>query len=140
MTTLVEWSPVTDLDSMERRLRRAFEGIGFLPAPLPAADIYETESEFVVELEVPGYEEKELAVEVFDHTVHVKGERTEATEDEEKSFHLRERRRFEFGRRFRFPAQADMKHVRAGFENGVLELHAPKLADSKPQKIKIGEI
>ena len=41
---------------------------------LPATDIYETEDEYVVELEVPGYEEKELTIEVFDHMLTVKGE------------------------------------------------------------------
>jgi HSP20 family molecular chaperone IbpA len=41
-----------------------FEEIGFAPTLLPAANVYETDEEFVVELEVPGFEEKELGVEV----------------------------------------------------------------------------
>ena len=54
LTTLVKWNPFRELDLMERRVRRMFEDVGFAPAPLPAADVYETESEFVLELEVPG--------------------------------------------------------------------------------------
>jgi len=53
-----KWAPSPELDSMERRVRRLFEEIGFAPALAPAADVYETDDEFVVELEVPGYEEK----------------------------------------------------------------------------------
>jgi HSP20 family molecular chaperone IbpA len=90
MATMLRWSPFQDHESMERQMRRVFEGIGFAPVLLPAADIYETEDEFVVELEVPGYEEKELGIEVFDHTVSVKGERKEAKEEKDKAFHLRE--------------------------------------------------
>ena len=75
MTTLVKWSPFRELDLMERRMRRLLDDVGFTPALLPAVDVYETEDEFVLELEVPGYEEKELTIEAFDHTVAIAGER-----------------------------------------------------------------
>ena len=39
---IVKWEPWTDLDLMERRMRRFFDVAGFVPAPLPAADVYET--------------------------------------------------------------------------------------------------
>jgi HSP20 family protein len=137
MATMLKWSPFHELDSMERQLRRAFEGIGFAPVLPPAADVYETTDEFVVELEVPGYEERELGIQVSDHTVTVKGERKEAREAKEQYFHLHERLEREFERRFELPADADTKHLRATFAKGVLEVHAPKLAVSVPQKVEI---
>ena len=139
MATTQRLSPFQELDSMERRMRRAFEGLGFAPVLLPAADVYETGDEFVVELEVPGYEEKELGIEVFDHVLSVKGERTVEKEDTDKDFHLRERFERQFQRRFQLPADADTKHVRATFENGVLELRTPKLPGSKPTKVEIAK-
>ena len=137
MTTMVKQSPLSELDSMERRMRRLFDTIGFTPVLLPATDIYETSDEFVVELELPGYEEQELAIDVFDHTVSIKGEHKEEKDDKEKSFHLRERFEREFERRFEFPPSADTEHIRAVFDKGVLELHAPKLAVAKPQRVAI---
>ena len=137
MTTMLKWSPFEELDSMERRMRRMFEGVGFAPVLLPAADIYETDDEFVMELDVPGYAEKELGIEVFDHTVRVKGESKEAKDETEKSFHLRERLERKFERRFELPLEADTEHVRAKFAAGVLEVHAPKLAISRPQTVEI---
>lgn len=139
MTTLIKWSPFTEIDSMERRMRRVFEEVGLAPLLLPAADIYETTDEFVVELEVPGYEEKELGIEVTDHIVTVRGERKETREEDEKTFRLRERLEREFERRFELPVDADTKHVRAKFTKGVLELHTPKLAAPKPHKIPIAK-
>ena len=62
MTTLVRWSPFQELDAMERRMRRIFGDIGLVPATLPATDVYETEKEFVLEIEAPGFEEKELTI------------------------------------------------------------------------------
>ena len=45
--------------SLERQ-SRILDGIGFGPFTVPAADFYETDHDFVIELEVPGFEEKEL--------------------------------------------------------------------------------
>ncbi len=139
MTTLVRWSPFHELDLMERRMRRLLDDVGFAPAPLPAVDVYETEHEFVLELEVPGYEEKELTIEAFDHTVAIAGERSEVEEKSDKVFRLHERLEKHFERRFQLPPEADTKHLKAVFENGVLEVHAPKSPQVKPHKIAIGK-
>ena len=137
MTTTVKWSPLHELDSMERRMRRMLDEVGFTPVLLPPTDVYETDDEYVVELEVPGFEKEELGIEVSDHSITVKGERKEAKEQKEKEFRLRERLERTFERRFVLPLEADTEHVQAKFVKGVLEVHTPKLAVSKPKKIEI---
>jgi HSP20 family protein len=139
VTTIVRWTPFRELDTMERRMRRMLEEVGFAPALLPAADVYETTGEFVIELEVPGYERDELGIEVSDHTVTVTGTRTEAREETEKTFRLRERLEHEFERRFELPVDADTGHVEAIFGKGVLTLHAPRLEAAAPHKVEIGK-
>ena len=133
--TIVRWTPFMELDSMERRMRRWFEEFGFAPAP--AADVYKTDDEYVVELELPGYEEKELSIEVSDHTLAIKGERAKVTEQKTKQFALHERLEREFERRFVLPAEADTEHLKATFVKGVLEVHAPKLQKAQPKKVAI---
>jgi HSP20 family protein len=137
MATMTRWSPLRELDAMERRMRRMFEEVGIAPALGPAADVYETEDEFVVELEVPGYEEDELTLEIVDRKLKVTGERSESTEKEEKSFRLQERLERGFSRTFELPAEADLESVRASFGRGVLEVRAPKVLASQPRKIEI---
>jgi HSP20 family molecular chaperone IbpA len=44
---------------LERHRRRILDDIGFGRFTVPAADFYETDHDFVIELEVPGFEEKE---------------------------------------------------------------------------------
>jgi HSP20 family protein len=135
---VVKWTPFTELDSMERRMRRIFEEIGFAPVLAPAADVYETDDEFVVELEVPGYAEKELSIEVSDRMLAIKGSHMKETKDEEhKEFALRERLEREFERCFILPSDADTEHLKAAFSEGVLEVHAPKLEAAKPRKVAI---
>jgi HSP20 family protein len=134
---IMKWTPFVELDSMERRMRRLFEEIGFAPVLAPAADVYETDDEFVVELEVPGYEEKELSIEVSDHTLAVKGARTKTKDEQTKEFALHERLEREFERRFVLPVEADTEHLKAVFAKGVLEVHARKLQAARPKKVAI---
>lgn len=135
--TIVKWTPFMELEPMERRMRRVFDDIGFVPALAPAADIYETDDEYVVELEVPGYEEKELAIEVFDHTLTIKGERDKTKEEKRKEFTLHERVERKFERRFVLPVGTDTEHLEAVFAKGVLEVHAPKMQEAQPKKVAI---
>ena len=140
MTTLVKWTPFRELDLMERRMRRMLEDVGFDPVTLPAADVYETPEEFVVELEVPGFEEQELGLEVTDHTLTITGEAKADVEDKEKAFILHERLERHFERRFQLPMDTDTDQLAAKFVSGVLEIHVPKLRGKEPRKIKIEHV
>jgi HSP20 family protein len=132
-----KWTPLTDLGAMERRMRRLFEDIGFAPALTPAADVYEAAGEFVVELEVPGYDERELEISVSDHTLTVTGERKEEKESKNKAVLLRERLESQFERHFTLPVEADATHVKADYAKGVLTVHVPKTAEKATKKVAI---
>jgi HSP20 family protein len=113
------------------------EGFGFTPALLPAADVYQTGKEWVVELEVPGYEEKELSLEVSDHSLTIKGSREQVMEEKDKTFRLHERLEREFERTFTLPPDIDTEHVTAKFVKGVLEVHAPLTTMNASREIPI---
>jgi HSP20 family protein len=132
---VVKWSPFQELEAMERRMRRLFEDTA-LPT-LPAADVYETGGELVVEIDVPGFDEKELDVELTDHTLTVKGEKAKETEEHEKAFYRKERLQQSFQRSFELPVEAKAEEVKALFTKGVLEIHVPKAPEAKPRKVAI---
>src|SRR5262249_12064120 len=100
--------------AIERGLQRLLAGTP-QTAFTPTAVVYEIPREYVIELEVLGYEETELAIEIADHTLTVTGKREETTERP-------------FKREFQLPGATDDDQVTARFEHGVLEVHAPKLA------------
>jgi HSP20 family protein len=139
MTTVLKWVPFQDLDVVERRMRRMLEDFGVAPAPPPAADLYEAKGEVIVELEAPGFDEKELALEVSDHTLIITGERRAEKEEKDKSFYVHERLEKRFERRFVLPPEADLDHVKATFDKGVLEVHVPKLEPALARKIEIAK-
>jgi HSP20 family protein len=129
MTTLVRQSPVDQILS----------GIGFGPLIrpyLPAADVYVAEGTFVIELEVPGFLEKELAIEVTGRVVTITGRHSEENGNG-KTFRLHERFASEFERRFTLPAELDSEQVTSTFANGVLKVLAPLPPAQVPRKVPI---
>jgi HSP20 family protein len=119
-------------------MRRTFEELDLAPSVFPAADVYETDGEVVVELEAPGFEEKEIDVEVADHTLVITGGRKEEKEQKQKSFWLRERLESTFERRFELPPETDTEKVSATFAKGVLAVHVPKTSAAPARKVPIG--
>jgi HSP20 family protein len=136
--TITRWTPFQELEAIQRRMPRFFEEIGFMPpAMLPAADVYERNGEFFYELEVPGFEEEDLAIEITDHVLAIKGERKEKTDEAKKAFRLHERLERHFERRFEIPPEADVDKLTAEFKQGVLRVSTP-LHEAKPRKVPIG--
>jgi HSP20 family protein len=138
MAAIVRWNPWRELEQMQRRMRRTFEELDLAPSVFPAADVYETDGEVVVELEAPGFEEKEIDVEVADHTLVITGGRKEEKEQKQKSFWLRERLESTFERRFELPPETDTEKVSATFAKGVLAVHVPKTGKAPARKVPIG--
>ena len=139
-STLVRWSPFQELESFDHRMRRLFGDSGTVTPLLPAADVYETPTEYVVEIEVPGFVEKELTVDVSDHTLAVKGTREAEKETKERSFLLHERLEKQFERRFALPEEADTEHAKASFVHGVLKIATPKKAEAAPRVVPISKV
>jgi len=139
--TLMKSSPLPEFDAMERRFRRLWESVPFVPAFMPgmapAADVYETPTEYVVELEVPGFEEKELKLEIADGRLTIAGTLTEVTDESEKTFRVRERIERSFERSFVLPVEAESEHLSATVEKGVLKIHAPKAKVAEPRRVAI---
>lgn len=138
MTTLERSPLVRERDRFERRVRRFFADAGLLETAMPAADIAETDDEYVIELEVAGFAETDLEVEVLSgRMLVVKGERELHEDERERSFLLHERLERTFERRFELPYAADTEHIAAEFTAGVLTLRVPKTTGAKPRSIEI---
>lgn len=137
MPLIEKWTPLRELDLLDRRMRRFFEDLGVAPVLVPAADVYETDSELVVELEVPGFDEKELDVEIVDHTLAVIGRHEKKTETKEKTVRVHERIDSSFERRFELPSAVDSDHVEAEYAKGILTLHVPKTTRVSSRKVEI---
>ena len=93
-----------------------------------AADLYETEEGYGLELELPGFRESEIDVTVDRGVLTISGARSEVEADEGRTYHVRERRNERFTRSFSLPASIRGEDVAAHLNAGVLTGRAAEVA------------
>ena len=103
----------------------------------PKVDFAEKNGMFEIVAELPGLDGDDVSVELKDNMLTLSGEKREETDREEKEYHLSERRFGSFRRSFRLPTGVDEAKVEAAFENGVLRVTLPKVAEAAKQPRKI---
>jgi len=106
----------------------------------PVADAYETESSFVIQLELAGLNKDEVSLEVVNRELWIYGERKMIREVTCSRYHFLERSYGPFARKFVLEDTADLEQIQAVFRNGLLTVTVPKGRDFKnSQKIKVSE-
>lgn len=109
---------------------------------LPRVDIAETDKGLELTAELPGFDEKDVSLDVQDDVLTIKAEHKEDREekDEKKNYHLIERSRGSYLRRVALPFEADADKASAHLEKGLLKVIVPRLATeaSKPRQIPVG--
>jgi HSP20 family protein len=106
---------------------------------LPPVDIRETENAYALDMELPGYDEKSIDVQVDGASLSIASRQEEAGEErqEEGTYVLRERRQSAFSRSFKLPENADPEAVSAAFKNGVLSLEIKKRPEAQKRSVRI---
>lgn len=96
----------------------------------PSIDFSETETEFILEADLPGVKTEDVKVEVENHDLVLQGIRTLETSEVHGQFHTMERSSGHFVRRIKLPESVDQSAIRAEFHDGVLRVILPK--EKKP--------
>jgi HSP20 family protein len=105
---------------------------------IPAVDVRETEKSYVLEAELPGYDEKEIEVRLDNSTLTIESKKDEEKKDgKNENYMIRERRVSSFTRSFKLPENADSEGISASFKNGVLSLEINKRAEAQKKVIQI---
>lgn len=92
----------------------------------PEVDLYETETAFILDVDLPGVREEDVSVAVDKGELVLHGTRTVSRTVTQGNFHYSERRSGNFNRRLRLPASVDQEHIRAEVKHGVLRVTLPK--------------
>ena len=78
-------------------------------------ELYEEDDEFVLSVEMPGFDPEEISVSWNDGVLNVAAEHEDEARGQRKTYH----------RRFRFPKDVDDDAITAEYTNGVLEVRLP---------------
>ena len=134
---LVRFDPFAQLNSLEESL---FGDELFRPlrsGQFPTTDVYtQDDKQLSVEVHLPGFEEKDVSVDVDKGALVIQAERHEREEDKKKKYVIRETSN-SFYRRITLPEQADDGKIEAHFAKGVLTVVVPFHELPAPKKIAI---
>lgn len=105
--------------------------------PRPALDVYEENGKYVLDLAVPGYEPKDIKVEVSGFTVTIQGFYAYAGENRPYRYHHREIPRGSFTRMVTLPQDLDPERVDAKVEKGILTVALWPMKPIAPKKVEV---
>jgi HSP20 family protein len=115
-------------------------GLGSARAFVPSLELTESGNEYVMNAELPGMTEKDIQLEVDDNNcLTIRGEKKSETSESRGGYDYSERSYGQFTRTVQLPSNTDASSIQASFENGVLELHVPKIASANVRSIPIGK-
>jgi HSP20 family protein len=103
----------------------------------PPVDIYETENELVLKADVPEVDPKNVAIQMENGTLTLRGERRFDEQRNGRGFHRIERGYGSFVRAFSLPDTVEPDKVKADYKNGVLTVVLPKKEVAKPRTINV---
>jgi HSP20 family protein len=104
---------------------------------MPAVDVSETESEYVIKAELPGIKKQDTKVFVSDGRLTIRGERRHEKEEKTEKVHRVERAYGHFTRSFVLPDDVEEEKLEADYVDGVLRVHLPKSPTAKPKATEI---
>lgn len=102
----------------------------------PRADIYETEEDVVLHLDVPGMNAEQIDINSENGMLSIKGERV-FHDEPGRQYSRVENAYGPFERYFEIPRTLDVTKVEATYQDGVLTLTFPKAEEAKPKRIEI---
>ena len=104
---------------------------------LPALDLSETATEYVVKLDAPGFHKENLDINLDGNVVTVSGRRESQKDEETIGYIWREREEGKFVRSIRMPEAVDPVKVAATYQDGILIVRVPKVHPAAATRVPI---
>ena len=143
--TLVKWTPKRNVmslfDDVEQMISQAFNyplqtEYGSFPYS-PLMNINEADGEYLVTMDLPGVDKKDVEVNISDGFLTISGERKIVNQDSGNNRIRCESAHGTFSRSFELSTEKVADKIKAKFKNGVLSITIPKAEEVKPEVRKI---
>jgi HSP20 family protein len=142
---VIKWEPFRDVDDVfdrffaesMRHWPRAAVANRAAQEWAPAADVSETEAEYLIKADLPEVRKEDVSLTVQDGVLTLSGERKQEKRAEGEKLHRIERVYGSFMRRFALPENAEEQGITAESRDGVILIHIPKVKVVQPQPRQI---
>lgn len=108
-------------------------------AQTPKVDVKEDKDSYALQMDLPGFTEKDVNIEVEHGVLTISSAKTEEKEEKKdgEKWLIRERSSSRFTRRFTLPDDVDQDKISAVFKNGVLNVTMNRKELPSPKRIAI---
>ena len=141
--TLVKWTPKRNMlnifDEVERMMHQAFSrslengsSTSNTLSYSPLMNVSETKSDYLVTMDLPGVEKKDVEVNLINGVLIIDGERKTSKNGDRNNQIWHEARYGTFSRSFKLSSNVMEDNIKAKFNNGVLNITIPKAEEIKP--------
>ena len=97
-------------------------------------DIYEKDGIYNIEMDIPGFDKKDVKIEVEDGYLTVSAKKSEKHEDKDKHYIKRERYSGSFKREF-YIGDVNHEDIKAEFKDGTLNITVPEAPKKDNKKL-----
>jgi HSP20 family protein len=104
---------------------------------MPSIDVSEDEKEMRVVANIPGYDPKDVSVELEKGSLVIRGKNEEEKEDKDRQYYTRERACGEFYREIALPPYVDGEKAECKYKNGTLTVTIPRGKDKEKKHLRI---
>ncbi|MEX1268975.1 MAG: Hsp20/alpha crystallin family protein [Balneolaceae bacterium] len=103
----------------------------------PGIDVSETEKQFIVDVELPGMEKKDIDLNIENNRLTISGERKFEKEENNKQYHRVESHYGSFSRTLQLPESVNPDSVKASYKDGILNISIDKSEEKLKKQIEI---
>jgi len=126
-----EWGcPLWGMEEIERSFNHPFPKINSFSS---ASTIKESDKSYLISIDLPGMDKKDISIETSGNRLMISGERKEESEKKENV----KRTYQQFQQNYLLPDDANVEAITATSTNGVLKITVPKTGKKVSKKIEI---
>jgi HSP20 family protein len=134
--TILTWNPIEEIRNLEAMFNSIWPQSTPAPAVVPV-DVTEENGAMIVRASMPGIPPEKIDVSIEGNVLTIQGEYSHETVNENTKVYIRELSSGKISRSIRLPKNLNLEQVEARFENGIVEIHLPKLEPEKPEALRI---
>ena len=134
---MTSYIPTVFNGSIDQLLDEAMRGLNRESAWTPASNVWEDDKGFHVQLALPGWETKDVSIQVEEQIMTVTGGVHQTASDATRKVYQWEISNGQFAMRYRLPNFVQQEQASASFKDGVLTISFPKREEAKPRRIEI---
>ena len=99
-------------------------------------DIKETDKDYVLDVEMPGFDKKDISVNLEDGYLTVCAKKENSEKEDKDGLYLKKERIVSCSRSY-YVGELNEEDIKAKYENGLLKLDFPKYQEKVPEKKRI---